>query len=57
MTPKMFERSNTMFTTMVNKHADELREAHYDWYKLELYDARYNTMVEYLVPWCSLYWR
>lgn len=58
LTPKMMDKACGMFTTMVNKHSDELREAHFDFYVLELYDARYpDQLIQQAVPWCSLYWR
>lgn len=58
LTPKMMDRATLMFTTMINKHADDLREAHFDWSIQELYDGRYgDILVQTPLPLVSLYWR
>lgn len=57
MTPKTMDRACTMFNTMITKHADDLREAHFDWQILEVYDGRTNEVIQVPVPWVSLYWR
>jgi len=52
---KMFDRANTMFTTMINKHAEDLRTADYDWYVIETFDPRYpDQLIQSIVPWVRL---
>lgn len=55
MTFKQMEVISKMFTNAINQHGDSLRTADFDWYIVELYDARYNDgLIQHAVPWCRL---
>jgi hypothetical protein len=55
LTFKQIERASKMFTDSINRHGDDLRTADFDWYVVELFDARYpEQLIQQLVPWCRL---
>ncbi len=55
LNPKVFDRAFKMVQEIANKHEGDMRSLNFDWYVLELYDARSpDALVQQPVPWLQI---